>query len=36
MILGHVGALPLEELLVLAPPASTCWLALRAKVRRRV
>jgi len=30
MILGHVGAVPVEELLGLVPAAGACWLALRA------
>jgi hypothetical protein len=29
MIFAHVGALPLEELLSLAPAAGAFWLALR-------
>ena len=31
MTLAHIGALPLEELLAVAPFASACWLALRAR-----
>jgi hypothetical protein len=32
MILAHVGGLPLEELLSLAPATGVFWLALRARV----
>ena len=34
MTLAHVGALPVEELLALAPAAGACLLALRARALR--
>ena len=33
MIVAHVGAVPVEELLGLAPAAGAFWLALRARLR---
>ena len=35
MILAHVGGMPVEELLSLAPAAGALWLALRARVGGR-
>jgi|NGEPerStandDraft_13_1074530.scaffolds.fasta_scaffold01271_2 hypothetical protein len=35
MTLAHVGGVPLEELLSLAPAAGAFWLALRARVHGR-
>ena len=31
MTLAHIGAVPIEELLALAPATSAFWLALRAR-----
>ncbi len=36
MIAAHVGALPIEELLGLAPALGTFWLALRARLSARL
>ena len=33
MTFAHVGAVPLEELLTLAPAAGAFWLALRQRLR---
>ena len=33
MTLAHVGAVPVEELLTLAPAAGALWLALRMRLR---
>ena len=35
MILAHVGAVPVEELLALAPAFASAGLVLRARLRRR-